>query len=633
MKKVLIVTGIAVLALASVAGAQGFMFNTNLTVGSTGADVVALQTALMSAGYNIPAIASGAAAKGYFGSQTKAAVQQYQSARSIPSTGFVGPLTRAALNGGSAMTGGSSTVNCPAGYTCTATTPVAVNCPVGYVCTATGGSTGTISTRGAEGVITTKLASAPIADADIRISSMVPVYGVEVKAQGSDMIVDRVLLQIGLTVSSSATKPSTFITKLHAYDGSTLLRTWSLSESDFNKDSSDRYYVIASGLNFLVPKDATKTLTFKVDTTGVSSDQAARVVTFQGYAGNSQNVRAVDGANLNSYADMSGSANSRQQTFNPSGTSNLTVTLNSALTPKSTNNRVDTSNGVKGLVMQSIDVKSTTGDSIIKKLNIYTYATSTAGLPSIVYLYDGNTLVQAVSGNTAFADDLNFTDINLRIPKDTTKTLTIKADYPSTANGQAASTSIPASGIQFENPAGTLASSSIPTSALTSNDQYLFNAAPQWRLVSSNITAQAGVVGVASSSVTGTIVLEAKAVGGSMTKPALIDFGIVFASSTLSNGAYSTTSASGTQTALQASSTAITTDPTDATVGDGSTYRVTLTGVAPSSASSGIGAAQTLFMAIKFINSAVSGSANLSQQTWGINDFFTPPAYLTKGTF
>ena len=608
MKKVLIVTGIAALALASVAGAQSFTFNTNLTVGSTGADVVALQSTLLSAGFRIPAIESGAAAKGYFGTQTKAAVQQYQAAHGVPSTGFVGPLTRAALNSGTVMTG---PVNCLAGFTCTPSSPVAITCPAGYVCTPLPGTTTTINqttitTRGAEGVITTKLASTPIADADIRTSSMVPVYGVEVKASGSDMIVDRVLLQVGLTVSSSATKPSTFITKLHAYDGDTLLRSWSLSESDFNKDSSDRYYVIASGINFLVLKDQTKVLTFKVDTTGVSSDQAARVVTFQGYAGNSQNIRAIDGAGLNSYTDMSGSANSRQQTFNPSGTSNLTVTLNSALTPKSTNNRVDTSNGTKGLVMQAIDVKSTTGDSIIKKLNIYTYATSTAGLPSIVYLYDGSTLVQAVSGNTAFIDDLNFTDVNLKIAKDTTKTLTIKADYPSTANCQAASSSIPTSGIQFENPAGTLASSSIPTSALTSNDQYLFNAAPQWKLISSNITAQAGVVGVASSSVTGTIVLEAKSVGGSMTKPTLIDFGIVFASTTLSNGAYSTTSAAGTQTALQASSTAITTDPTDATVGDGSTYRVTLTGVAPSSASSGIGSAQTLFMAINFINSVVS---------------------------
>ena len=94
MKKFLIASGVAVLAFASIAGAQGTVFSTNLTVGSTGSDVVALQTWLIANGYSIPSIASGAAAKGYFGSQTLAAVKAYQTAKGIPSTGFVGPLTR-----------------------------------------------------------------------------------------------------------------------------------------------------------------------------------------------------------------------------------------------------------------------------------------------------------------------------------------------------------------------------------------------------------------------------------------------------------------------------------------------------------------------------------------------------------
>ena len=99
MKNVLIASGIAIFAIASIAGAQSYTFNTNLTVGSTGADVVALQTWLMANGYSIPSVASGAAAKGYFGAQTQKAVKAYQTAKDIPSTGFVGPLTRGALNG------------------------------------------------------------------------------------------------------------------------------------------------------------------------------------------------------------------------------------------------------------------------------------------------------------------------------------------------------------------------------------------------------------------------------------------------------------------------------------------------------------------------------------------------------
>ena len=70
----------AIIALAIVAvGAStaNAAFNTNLTVGSTGADVSALQSWLISKGFSIPSISSGAATPGYFGSQTKAAVVAY----------------------------------------------------------------------------------------------------------------------------------------------------------------------------------------------------------------------------------------------------------------------------------------------------------------------------------------------------------------------------------------------------------------------------------------------------------------------------------------------------------------------------------------------------------------------------
>lgn len=73
-------------------------FNVSLTIGSSGSDVSNLQTFLISKGFNIPDIASGQAAPGYFGATTKAAVMAYQASKGLPADGFVGPLTRAALN-------------------------------------------------------------------------------------------------------------------------------------------------------------------------------------------------------------------------------------------------------------------------------------------------------------------------------------------------------------------------------------------------------------------------------------------------------------------------------------------------------------------------------------------------------
>ncbi|MCX6787114.1 MAG: peptidoglycan-binding protein [Candidatus Kaiserbacteria bacterium] len=79
-----------------VLGAAVYNFASDLTVGSHGADVTALQQFLIDSGYAIPAGATG-----YFGTQTKTAVIAFQKARGITQTGYVGPLTRTALNKGS----------------------------------------------------------------------------------------------------------------------------------------------------------------------------------------------------------------------------------------------------------------------------------------------------------------------------------------------------------------------------------------------------------------------------------------------------------------------------------------------------------------------------------------------------
>lgn len=81
------------------------------TFGNSGAQVVALQTILLDLGYSIPAGPTG-----YFGSQTKAALMAYQAAHGVPSTGFYGPLTYAALT--ATLASGSTTVGTyPAGCT------------------------------------------------------------------------------------------------------------------------------------------------------------------------------------------------------------------------------------------------------------------------------------------------------------------------------------------------------------------------------------------------------------------------------------------------------------------------------------------------------------------------------------
>lgn len=77
-------------------------FTTDLTVGSKGADVTCLQTALIAKGY------LSASATGYFGSLTQAAVAKWQAAAGVtPAAGYFGAKSRAAW----AAMGGSTPSN------------------------------------------------------------------------------------------------------------------------------------------------------------------------------------------------------------------------------------------------------------------------------------------------------------------------------------------------------------------------------------------------------------------------------------------------------------------------------------------------------------------------------------------
>lgn len=69
-------------------------FTRDLTLGSTGSDVTALQNWLIGKGHTIPAGATG-----YFGAQTQSALAAWQAANGVtPAAGYFGPVTRAKVN-------------------------------------------------------------------------------------------------------------------------------------------------------------------------------------------------------------------------------------------------------------------------------------------------------------------------------------------------------------------------------------------------------------------------------------------------------------------------------------------------------------------------------------------------------
>jgi len=90
----------AQLTAATGTPSAAYNFTRDLTVGSEGADVTALQNFLIAQNKGAAARALGnVGATGYFGTYTRNAVAEYQAARNIsPTLGYFGPITRADVN-------------------------------------------------------------------------------------------------------------------------------------------------------------------------------------------------------------------------------------------------------------------------------------------------------------------------------------------------------------------------------------------------------------------------------------------------------------------------------------------------------------------------------------------------------
>ncbi len=154
---------------ATTPAASSYTYNTDLTVGSTGADVTALQNTLIANGD----LASGLNT-GYFGALTKAGVMKWQASVGVSSTGYFGPLSRAKLNASSTTTTTTTT-------------------------TTTGGSTSsTVTNTGVEGILTVNLNSTPSSGQNVyEGDSKDSLIGIKLQAQLSPIDIQRVQVDLG----------------------------------------------------------------------------------------------------------------------------------------------------------------------------------------------------------------------------------------------------------------------------------------------------------------------------------------------------------------------------------------------------------------------------------------------------
>ena len=537
---------------AVTSSASAMMYSKDLTVGSSGSEVSALQAKL-----------GVSPASGYFGSITKAAVMAYQAANGVPSTGFVGPLTRAKLNGSAAVM----------------TTP------------STPGST-TVVNSGIEGTLTVTEES--VSNSSVREGdTMKPLLGISVEAKLSDISLQRIKLDLGTTTA--------FYTKvyktLYVVDASGKV----LAQADLNSNTVTKnganYELTFGGLNYVVQKDQEKVLTIKADLYASIKDADKGNKTLQLTA---SGVRGVDGAGIDQYGPTSAFGETISVTTSLVDSATLKLSTNSSNVKAADLVAADGSNEDELLDSSAptvllFDLRAEKDNVLVTDIAATVAKTGTgAATATKAYLYDGSNLIETGTINST-TGAVTFDDIDYTVQKDSTKTLSIKLDIR-TANATASSFVVTLGTVTAENSLG---SSVTATGSSVSETFVVRNIGAAFALVGTPSMTRTSVSsndtsGIATSTGSANFTVSITAKGSDIT------FGSTASTSTMfgingdatttttwlavykngaSNGALSANSAGGTNAIVSYSvpSSGVTTSGQDFTLAENNSIQIPVT--------------------------------------------------------
>ena len=460
----------SMLSLAPIAHAA--TFSTNLMMGSSGADVSALQQTLIASGYSIPAGATG-----YFGAQTKAAVMAWQAAAGIsPAAGYFGPISRAKLSG-AVTTGTTSTVaGCAAGAMYSSTTGQA--CGSMTTTTTTGGAltgAGRLTNISSYGSVYTDLKEADAATA---------VVGVQADATSGDVAIQRVDATFYVDdVSSQSSYLNQYVSDVSVYLNGTKLASMDPSLGD----KSGRVWTYRfSGLSGVIKQGTTGNIVVKVTPlTSIGATEDGKAVTAVLLA-NSVRAIGADGisdtylATSPTVVQNSGSADTVSggtiggQRFTVSSATTGTLTVTAGADNPTASQVAVSSSTTTGVKLLSFNMKAK--NASVKVTDLVASIGTSGSLSSVVntvYLMKGSQVLKSTTLSSGTYQTVTFSNINDTISKDSTNNYTIVADLKGDAAYSDGTTLIASTTVSGWDVSDTNGSSVTPSAAAVGNTQTL----------------------------------------------------------------------------------------------------------------------------------------------------------------
>ncbi|GIW66280.1 MAG: hypothetical protein KatS3mg095_0178 [Candidatus Parcubacteria bacterium] len=479
-----------------------------VSFGQRGPAVSNLQACLIEAGYDIPAISSGQTSYGYYGQQTADAVLNFyreagieagvklrgrsfgpQGIEAMKNVLVMGTEEETTTEETTEETTQTQTQQTQTNQLLTTLLPLLLQV-MGVQLDATTSAqlmqalsnndlttamslllqarqtTQTQQQTGGEGILIVEKNPTPASGLPLYEGQTTDWVGVRFRAQDSDITVGSFKL---VYPKSNNSHPARVVSKFEVVDESgNVLKT--INPSDFTQDYSTLdYYYYVTGLNYVVPRGGTRVLIVR----------ATAVSTFpQGPNNNLElrvsDVRGRDASGIDRFpSTVVSNKVSRQTTL---ATAARFEVSRSSGSPVSKNVVADSSNGrIEKVPLLKVDLRAKNDRVQLTQLS----GSSTASGVSVdtVYLMDGNQILDSAtveSGSYTFSNLLNQ---NIRVERDTTKTLTIAADISGATTSQG-TVSATVSSVSSQNSLGDTRTD--PVSGVSGDTLYVFTEAPHF---------------------------------------------------------------------------------------------------------------------------------------------------------